>query len=190
MTLIIILGPAAVGKMTVGQALAALTGFKLLHNHMTSELARHFFPVRGEGNKEGRRLKDLFTQEILEAVAKSDNGGMIFTNMLDFDRPVGLKYIQDILDMYAAHGAKTCVVELYADLETRVTRNKTENRLLHKPEKHDIVESERLLRYSNANQRHNTHEGEYPFANYLKIDNTYLSPEAVADMIRQKFLAD
>ena len=36
-TLVIIFGPPAVGKMTVGSELAKLTGLKLFHNHMTIE---------------------------------------------------------------------------------------------------------------------------------------------------------
>ena len=38
MKLILIFGPQAVGKMTVGQELATLTGLKLFHNHMTIDL--------------------------------------------------------------------------------------------------------------------------------------------------------
>ena len=33
-----ILGPQAVGKMTVGQELAKITNYKLLYNHMTIEM--------------------------------------------------------------------------------------------------------------------------------------------------------
>ena len=35
---IMIVGPQAVGKMTVGQELSKITNLKLLHNHMTIEL--------------------------------------------------------------------------------------------------------------------------------------------------------
>lgn len=38
MNLLLLFGPLAVGKMTVGQELAKLTGYKLLHNHMTIDL--------------------------------------------------------------------------------------------------------------------------------------------------------
>ena len=189
MKLVIILGPPAVGKMTVGQALADITGLKLLHNHVISELVRQFVPVYGEGSAEGKRLKNLFAQEILETVAKSDLPGMIFTNMLDFDNvPTGHDYIQGILDLYKSHGARTCVVELCADLDVRIERNKTENRLLHKPSKRDIAASEGLLLDAESQQRLNTRDGEQPFANYLKINNTYLKPEAVAAMIKEAFL--
>ena len=42
-TLVIIIGPHAVGKMTVGQELEKITGLKLFHNHMSIELARKLF---------------------------------------------------------------------------------------------------------------------------------------------------
>ncbi|GJM72894.1 hypothetical protein HMSSN036_51100 [Paenibacillus macerans] len=43
MKLIVLFGPQAVGKMTVGQELAKITGLKLFHNHMTIDLVSHFF---------------------------------------------------------------------------------------------------------------------------------------------------
>jgi 2-phosphoglycerate kinase len=42
-TLVFIVGPPAVGKMTVGFALAERTGLRLFHNHQTIELALNFF---------------------------------------------------------------------------------------------------------------------------------------------------
>ena len=42
-TFVIIIGPHAVGKMTVGQELAKITGLRLFHNHMSIELARKLF---------------------------------------------------------------------------------------------------------------------------------------------------
>ena len=189
MNLVLILGPAAVGKMTVGQALAELTGFKILHNHLVRELLIQFIPVDGPGSEEGRRLKNLFTQEILEAVAKSNLPGLIFTNMFNFDGPpTAYSYIQDIIDLYKSYGAKTCVVELFAEQNVRIERNKTENRLLQKPSKRDILLSEARLLNADLKQRLNTRDGEKPFQNYLKIDNTNLSPNEVSLIIKETFL--
>jgi hypothetical protein len=42
-TLVFIVGPGAVGKMTVGAALAARTGLKLFHNHQTIDLVLPYF---------------------------------------------------------------------------------------------------------------------------------------------------
>ena len=37
MKLVVIIGNGAVGKMTVGQELANITGLRLFHNHMSIE---------------------------------------------------------------------------------------------------------------------------------------------------------
>ena len=43
MKLIIIYGPPAAGKLTVGSEIARLTGFKLFHNHTTIDCAKSVF---------------------------------------------------------------------------------------------------------------------------------------------------
>lgn len=185
MKLVVILGPHAVGKMTVGQELAKITGLKLFHNHMTIELVRNFFSIHG--SEEGARLNRLFRQEIFEAVVKSDLPGLIFTYMFAFDDPSEYEYISSLINLYRSHGADTCVVELCADFDVRIERNKTENRLLNKESKRDIEKSEALFRDIEAKYRLNSNENESPFENYLKIDNTNISPDKVAVMIKDTF---
>ena len=51
--LVLLTGPQAVGKMTVGQELAKITGLKLFHNHMTIDLALKFFDY---STKEGQKI--------------------------------------------------------------------------------------------------------------------------------------
>jgi hypothetical protein len=41
--LVLLFGPQAVGKMTVGQELARITELKLFHNHMTIDLLEPYF---------------------------------------------------------------------------------------------------------------------------------------------------
>ncbi len=48
MKFVLIFGPQAVGKMTVGQELTKITELKLLHNHMTIELLEPFFGFEPE----------------------------------------------------------------------------------------------------------------------------------------------
>ena len=55
-TLVIILGPHAVGKMTVGQELAKITDLRLFHNHMSIELARKLFAPSGKSPESRRRV--------------------------------------------------------------------------------------------------------------------------------------
>lgn len=43
MKFVLIFGPQAVGKMTVGYELEKVSDLKLFHNHMTIELVNPFF---------------------------------------------------------------------------------------------------------------------------------------------------
>ncbi|MCL2522037.1 MAG: AAA family ATPase [Erysipelotrichales bacterium] len=181
--LVVILGPHAVGKMTIGQELAKITDLKLLHNHMTIELVREFFSPHS--SEEGRRLNSLFRQEIFKAVAESQLPGLIFTYMYDFDIKSDYDYINDLIKLFKDNQAIAHIIELIADFEVRIERNKTENRLKHKASKRNIDESEKLFRNLEAKFRLNSNENEVPFENYTKINNTNITPDIVARMIKE-----
>ena len=76
MNFVVIFGPPAVGKMTVGSELAQITGFKLFHNHTTIDLVLNFFPF---GHPQFGKLVGEFRRRIFEEVAASDLAGLIFT---------------------------------------------------------------------------------------------------------------
>ena len=103
MKLVILFGPQAVGKMTVGQELAKQTGLKLFHNHMTIDLVSNFFDY---GTVEGKRLVSLFRQEIFEAVAESGLPGLIFTYVWAFDMQEDWAYIESLYQLFRTHGAE------------------------------------------------------------------------------------
>ncbi len=183
---VIILGPHAVGKMTVGQNLAAITGLRLFHNHMSIELSRKLF-APGE-KEEFNSLNRAIRQKVFELFAKGDLPGLIFTYMCAFDVGEELDYLMGIIELFESNGAKCCVVELCADFDVRLVRNKSENRLLHKESKRDLDWSEAEMRSTSEKYRLNSYEGEkLPFENYMKIDNTNYAPDIVAQMIKEKF---
>ena len=66
---IMIVGPQAVGKMTVGQELSKITDLKLLHNHMTIEVVTKIFDYSKEIY---RKLGGI----IFEIIAKKNNDFM------------------------------------------------------------------------------------------------------------------
>ena len=82
MKFIIITGPQAVGKMTVGQELVKITNLKLLHNHMTIEVLTKIFDYSGNLF---RKLNEEFRIKIFKEFAKSNEEGIIFTTTWDFD---------------------------------------------------------------------------------------------------------
>jgi hypothetical protein len=184
MKLVVIFGPHAVGKMTVGQELSKLTKLKLFHNHMTIDVVLDLFENMPE---ERVRLTNLFRKEIFEAYSKSDEYGMIFTFMWALDTKEDWDYISEVEDIFNSVGADIYFVELEADFDLRIERNKTENRLLNKSTKRNIEQSENLFRYLEEKYRLNSYVGEITKTNYMKINNTELSPDAVAKMIKERF---
>lgn len=182
-TLVFLIGPPAVGKMTVGLALAARTGLRLFHNHLSIEAVLPIFPF---GSAPFGRLVGEFRQRIFEEVAASDLPGLIFTYVWAFDDPHDQAFVARMKDLFEAAGGRSVFVELWADLETRLARNATDLRLLHKPSKRDVARSrERLL--DNEARHRMTSDGDFPFPNHLRIDNTERTPEEVAAAIADHF---
>ena len=184
MKLVIIFGPGAVGKMTVGKELAAITDLKLFHNHMSLELANQFFDWSTDGFK---KIDRLIRFGIFDIVAKSDAEGLIFTFVWVVDDPKEEAYIDNLTDIFKKEGADICFVELYADLEERLRRNKTEFRLAEKPSKRDIPFTENMIITNDSKYKLNTTEGDLPNKAIFKIDNTHLTPEQVAQHIKEHY---
>ncbi|MBQ4333236.1 MAG: AAA family ATPase [Clostridia bacterium] len=183
---VLIFGPHAVGKMTVGQELAKITGFRLFHNHMSIELSRKLFAPNE--TEEYEALNDIIRQNVFEMFASRNLPGLIFTNMCAFDDPDDITYLVDVINLFRSNGANCYVVELYADFDVRLMRNKSENRLLHKESKRNIEWSEAEMRATSQKWRLNSYEDEVlPFENYIKINNTTIPPDKVAKMIVEQF---
>jgi len=186
MKLVMIIGPQAVGKMTVGQELATITGLKLFHNHETIELVR---PLLSLDRAEGWALVTELRESVFRHFARSGQEGMIYTLVRAFDEPSDRLYYEGILDLWREEcpEVEIYIVELEADLETRLARNRTENRLLHKPSKRDFEWSDNDVRESSEKYRLNSLPGEITEANYLRLDNTELSAEKAAQAIKERF---
>lgn len=183
---VLILGPHAVGKMTVGQELSKITGLRLFHNHMSIELSRKLFAPNEK--EEFKSLIRAIRQKVFELFATRDLPGLIFTYMCPFDQEEEMHYLENLIELFESNGTKCCVVELCADFDVRLVRNKTENRLRHKESKRDLDWSEAEMRATSEKYRLNSYEGEeLPFENYMKLDNTNLAPDKVAMMIKEHF---
>ncbi len=183
--LVIILGPHAVGKMTVGQELAKITDLRLFHNHMSIELSCKLFD---HSEPEWHILNKTIRQTVFELFAKGDLSGLIFTYMCAFDEQSEFDYLNSVIELFEQNGACCHVVELAADFDVRIERNKSENRLANKETKRNIEWSEGEMRKTSQKYRLNSYDGEaLPFESYLKIDNTNMSAQATARMIKEHF---
>ncbi|MCT2537687.1 AAA family ATPase [Aquibacillus koreensis] len=183
MKFILLFGPQAVGKMTVGRELEKITDLKLFHNHMTIEMLE---PIFGFG-PDLWRLSDMFREEIFKTVAKSDQYGLIFTYVWAFDQQADWDFVENVCNIFEANGAEVILVELEADIDERLWRNKTPNRLDQKPTKRNVEVSERNLVDTMKKHRLNSIEGEIVKDQYLRINNTNLSAYEVASQIKKCF---
>lgn len=184
MKLVVIFGPPAVGKMTVGIKLAKLTGLKLFHNHLTIELVLNFFDF---SSPQFNLLVGEFRRRILEEVAKSDLNGLIFTFVWAIELEKEREYIESFCDIFRRENADIYFVELEADLEERLRRNESELRLAEKPSKRNIESSRANLIHHEENYQLNTNDDFFYEENHLKINNTNLLPEEAARVIIEKF---
>ena len=109
--LLILFGPPAVGKMTIGKEIAERTGLKLFHNHMTIELVIQFFDF---GTPQFQRLVDTYRRLMMEEVAQSDLPGLIFTFVWALDHKTDDDFLAQMADIFRAHGGEIFYAELYA----------------------------------------------------------------------------
>jgi len=181
MKLVIIFGAGAVGKMTVGQELMKITDLRLYHNHMDIELVIEILGCRN--NAAITRIRHVIFDEFV----KTDLYGMIYTFMWALDVQSDWAYLDQFVDVFRRSGTEIYYVELVASQEIRLERNGTENRLHHKASKRDIEVSNARLLFEDANYRLFSDDGEIPFENYMKIDNSNLEPDVVAQMIKDNF---
>ncbi|AZM47090.1 shikimate kinase [Streptomyces sp. WAC 06738] len=186
-TLLYIVGPPAVGKATVGHEIATRTGLRLFHNHMAIEPVLRFFDF---GSPAFVRLVDGFRQGLIEEVAASDLPGLIFTYVWAFDQPDDERALEQYALPFRERGGRVLYLELKASQEARLQRNSGASRLAEKPSKRDLDASQRRLLAMDERHRLNSTTEFQDRTDYLRIDNTHLSPEDVAKQVIKQFSLD
>jgi len=134
--LVMLFGPPAVGKMTVGHELCRLTGYRLFHNHLTIE---PFLGIFEFGSPSFDRLSSEFRRRVLEEAIVADLPGLVFTFVWALQQEVDRDLVQAYVDLAEAAGSRVSFVELASPLHIRQQRNNTEFRLAEKKSKRDRV---------------------------------------------------
>jgi hypothetical protein len=117
--LVTLYGPPAVGKLTIGQHLAQLSGYRLLHNHLTIDVARAIFDY---GTAEYFGLCDSLRLETVAAGARSRLQGMILTFCMATEGDQ--RFLERCATIAQETGGQALFVQLQAPqatLEERVT---------------------------------------------------------------------
>ena len=184
MRLLVIFGPPAVGKMTVGRAVAARSSFRLHHNHAAIEPLLEVFDY---GSPPFTTLMGEWRRRVFEEAA-AHGTDLVFTFVWGLDLEGEAALMRDLIAPYVDRGAEVAFVELVADLDTLLVRNRTEHRLAEKRSKRDVD-------WSDGNVRElerfvmNTGAGPLPADDvlsrhpHLVLPNTELSADEAADRI-------
>lgn len=116
MQIIFVHGPAAVGKLTVGRALAARTGLALFHNHLVVDALLSVFPF---GSPAFVTLRERMWLDVFEAAAR-EGTSLIFT--FAPEDTVSEGFPEAIADRLAPHGGRIRFVRLTASPEIQEAR--------------------------------------------------------------------
>jgi len=185
MRLLVIFGPPAVGKMTVGRAVADRSAFRLFHNHATIEPLLEVFDY---GTPPFTTLMGEWRRRVVEEAAGFGTD-LLFTFVWGLELEADAVAMEDLIVPYAEAGAEVAFVELVADLDTRLARNRTEHRLAEKRSKRDVAWSDDNVRELERHVMSTRADLPLPADAvlsrhpHLVIDNTDLSADEAAEWI-------
>jgi hypothetical protein len=183
MRLLIIFGPPAAGKKSIGTEISLRTKFKLFHNHLTIDLLSDFFPF---GSVTFRTLVEEFRYRIIEEASQLQQFDLIFTFVWNFNDDEDAKTVNNYRNIVELNQGEIYLVELQASLEERLKRNRSENRFKNR-KKFDLNEMEEMIKEWEGNFIMESNQEFKNEKNYLKINNDNLSASEVADIIIQHF---
>lgn len=174
MKLIFLYGPPAVGKLTVGKALAKLTGYKLFHSQLTVDLLESLFDW-GEGPF--FEFLHRYRLELIEAAAKHKVKGMIYTFV--YWRTHDEAFIREVVRRVERHRGKVCFVQLTCSIPTLLRRVRhTSRRQFRK-----IRTAKKLRTMIQQKDMFSS----VPYRDNIVINTDALSPRNAARMIQKHY---
>ncbi|HEC64147.1 MAG TPA: hypothetical protein ENI23_02505 [bacterium] len=174
MILIFIYGPPSVGKLTIGKALAEITGYKLFHNHLTVNLVTSVFPF---ATQEAQELMAQIRLSIFKQGITANVPGIISTQI--YSKPETDHFIKQILKLFQKTTGQVHFVQLKTTDEMLLKRVVSEDR-----KKYGKTVSPKELKEMISNY---ILKSKIPFVESLTIDNTKLNPEDCAAKIMKHY---
>src|SRR5215467_8344749 len=126
MKLIFLYGLPGTGKLTIARELAALTGYKLFHNHLTVDLLLSTFEF---GSKPFVELRESIWLSVFEESATS-LPALIFT--FNPENSVRQSFIEKTIHAAKSRGGEVLFVEVVCDPAELERRIDTQDRRRHK----------------------------------------------------------
>ncbi len=169
MKLIMLHGPPAAGKLTVANAIAARTGYKVFHNHLTIDCTRPVFDFGSDGFwRINHRLR-------CEVIAEAARQGINVISTVVYAKGTDDISFHELIDAAESNGGAAYTVLLTCRNDIRRQRIGNESRVrLRKLTNPDSVDP--------ANQQHDL-QSPLPGRETLTIDNSDLEAEECASRI-------
>jgi adenylate kinase family enzyme len=167
---VILYGPPGVGKLTVGTQLARLTGFKLLHNHLSVNIVTAVFERGSE--PWGRVLQGVRRVVLVEAARQGVD--VITTNVFNGE-PDTVDVWHTTFAMVREAGGFPLLVKLSCDRDELFRRVVRESRVAHQKLTTVAGLEAMMARYDLTKT--------FPGEPHLEVDVTNLPPLETAERI-------
>lgn len=172
MSLVVVYGPVASGKLTVATEIAALTGYILFHNHILVDALAEIFPFGNDAFTEPRtKLNTLFKKQLYEEVLATKRDVVMTSN---FGGERGRDFFEKLVDDARKYNEPIYFVRLAPDrasLFERVTQESRSNKV-NTPERLEAVLAKEGYGFE-----------EFAALEHLTVDNTHLSAKEVARQV-------
>jgi hypothetical protein len=183
--LVLLFGPPASGKAAIGQQLAALTGYRFFHNHLTADPVGALF---GYGTPRFGAMVDAVRDLLFRAAAADPSiPGIVFTLVWALDLPEDRAFVEKTVRLFDEAGGQVFFVELLASVETRIAREGTPFRTGLKPALRDVGAARARQVDIAARFRMNTRPGELAPRAHLLVDTETMSVAEAAALVARTF---
>lgn len=123
MKLIVLYGPPAVGKYTIGKMLAERLGYRFLHNHLIVNVAASLFSV---GSPEFMRFGRELSFKVFEEAMRGGVSGIVSTFV--YEKGVDDEYVRKTISFFESRGGSIIFIRLQCAERERMERVKHTSR--------------------------------------------------------------
>ncbi len=174
MSICLIYGPVASGKLTTAQAFADQTGYKVFHNHLIQDILVDLIPYEREDLRESRALLSRRIRKDILSTALSADINIVMT--MNFGGTGGLELLRHIVHEAKRFNQNVFVVRL------RPSREELDRRIVGASRKaYKKADTPEIL--ANLLEREGYGYEKFPDFEHLDIDNTTMPADETAKRI-------